>query len=192
MHIIIDGYNLLKQRYPGMYVEDTVRDQFARVLGAYQKRRGHHIVLIYDGGIDPWPILQTKAGIKVIYAGFGRTADDYIKYYIAEHHQEDLLLVSSDRELDHWASKYSIASMDSLSFYDIISDRTAHEHKQKPGAAIKTTTTEDTDLDALMEGASAHIGLKEQDRLAQTTRSRSTGHKESKIERLLRKKVDKL
>ena len=193
MIILIDGYNLLKQRDPGIYVEDSARNQLIRSLGAYHKRRGHRIILIFDGGISPWPVQETKAGVLVIYAGHGKSADDYIKYYIAEHHKEDLLLISSDRELGLWASKYDIASMDSLPFYDIIVNTLAHEdtHKQKSGAVVKTTTTEDPFLDALMEDAAAHIHMKEKDRL-EPTPGRDKHGCESKIDRLLRKKIEKL
>ncbi len=192
MIILVDGYNLLKQRDPGAYIEDSARDQFIRLLGAYHKRRDHHIMLIFDGGPMPWPVQETKAGIIVVYAGYGKSADDYIKYYIAEHHKADLLLVSSDRELGLWASKYDIASINSLSFYDIIVDTAAHEdrRKQKPQSAVKTTTTDDPFLDALMEEATTRVTSKEQDKLVGDTRAR--GQKESKIDRLLRKKIEKL
>lgn len=193
MIILIDGYNLLKQRDPGAYVEDSARDQLIRSLGAYHKRRGHLMILIFDGGIYPWPVQETKSGVLVIYAGYGTSADDYIKYYIAEHHKDDLLLVSSDRELGLWASRYDIASMDSLPFYDIIVNTLAHhdKHKQKPGAAVKTTASDDPFLDALMEDASTSVASKEEDRL-QGDKTRVRGHKESKIDRLLRKKIEKL
>ena len=193
MIILIDGYNLLKQRNPGIYVEDSVREQFIRLLGAYHKRRGHVMMLIFDGGTHLWPIQENKAGIVVIYAGNGKSADDYIKYYIAEHHKDDLLLVSSDRELGLWASKYDIASINSLPFYDIIIDTLAQQdkHKQKPGAAVKTTETEDPFLDALMKDASTHVASKEQDR-PKVGDMRAREHRESKIDRLLRKKIEKL
>ena len=192
MIILVDGYNLLKQRDPGAYIEDRARDQFIRLLGAYHKRRGHHIMLIFDGGIASWPVQETNAGIIVVYVGYGKSADDYIKYYIAEHHKEDLLLVSSDRELGLCASKYDIASINSLSFYGIIVDTAVHDdtYKQKAGAAIKTSTTKDPLLDALMQEATARVASKEEDRLVDNTRVR--GQKESKIDRLLRKKIEKL
>ena len=192
MIILIDGYNVLKQRDPSIYVEDSARDQFIRSLGAYHKRRGHHIVLIFDGGIYPWPILETKTGIEVIYAGYRKTADDYIKYYIAEHHKEDLLLVSSDRELGLWASKHDIASIDSLSFYDILTEAMADgNYKQKSRSIVKTTATDDPFLDALMEDASRNMASKEDDRKI-VDKTETRGHKESKIDRLLRKKIEKL
>ena len=141
MIILIDGYNLLKQRNPGIYVEDSVREQFIRLLGAYHKRRGHVMMLIFDGGTHLWPI----------------------------------------------------ASINSLPFYDIIIDTLAQQdkHKQKPGAAVKTTETEDPFLDALMKDASTHVASKEQDR-QKVGDMRAREHRESKIDRLLRKKIEKL
>ncbi len=192
MVIIIDGYNLLKQLDPGAYIEDRAKDHLARSLGAYIKRRGHTILLIFDGGIYPWPIQESKAGIMILYAGHKRTADDYIKLYIAEHQKDDLLLVSSDRELCLWASKYDCASMNSLPFYSIIKDTL--EHKDKPSrkleTVVKTTTTEDPFLDALMEDAKTDIYIKEDDWLELTSKIKH--NRESKIDRLLRKKIEKL
>lgn len=192
MIILIDGYNLLKQRDSGSYIEDSTRNQLIRQLGAYHKRRRHDIVLVFDGGIYPWPVQEAKSEILVLYAGYGKSADDYIKDYIAEHHKEELLLVSSDRELALWASKYDVASMNSLPFYGMIINTLAHEdkHKQKPGAAIKTTTTEDPLVDALMADSTADVVLKEEDYVRRVARSQVKS--ESKIERLLRKKIEKL
>jgi hypothetical protein len=192
MIILIDGYNLLKQRYPGAFIEESIRDQFVWMLGTYHKRRGHLILLIFDGGSYAWPIQEAKAGIIVIYAGSGKSADDFIKQYIAEHHREDLFLVSSDRELGLWASRFDVPSMNSLPFYDIITSGYTDDAKKKmrQGEAIKTTTYVDPDLDALMQEASERLVPKPEDR--QIGQKRRSGQQESKIDRLLRKKIEKL
>lgn len=193
MIILIDGYNILKQRDPGAYIHENIREQLIRVLGLYCKKRGHLILLIFDGGSCSWPVRETKSGIFIIYAGAGNSADDFIKQYIAEHHTDDLLLVSSDRELGAWASKYDIASMDSLPFYNIITDTRAYTamQKKKPCAVVKTTEREDPSLDALMEEASAKVMTKEEDKW-RAGEVLPRGKKESKRDRLLRKKIEKL
>jgi hypothetical protein len=192
MIILIDGYNLLKQRDMGAFIEESARDQFIRMLGDYHKRRGHLILLIFDGGACAWPIQVAQAGIIVIYAGSGKSADDFIKEYIAEHYREDLFLVSSDRELDLWASKFDIPSMNSLPFYDIITSGHTEDNvkKMRPGEAVKTTSYIDPDLDTLMLAASERIELKQEDR--QLGKKHMSGKQESKIDRLLRKKIEKL
>ena len=193
MIILIDGYNLLKQRDAGIYIENHVREKFIRLLGAYHKRRGHAIVLIFDGGPSLKSVQEVNDGIVIVYAGAGKSADDYIKQYIAKHRTQDLLLVSSDRELNHWAAAHAIASMDSMAFYGIITAAHAHKDgkKQAAGSVVKMTATENPSLDALMEEATAHMAYKEDDG-GRHDRVRSEGHKESKIDRLLRKKIEKL
>jgi predicted RNA-binding protein with PIN domain len=192
MIILIDGYNLLKQQNPGAYIEESTREQLVRVLGAYHKRRGHLIMLIFDGGAYSWPTRETKAGIMIIYAGAGKTADDFIKQYIADHHNEDLFLVSSDRELELWASKYDTPSMNALPFYDIIiSGHSSDVHKKvRPGEAVKTAASEDPVLDALMLEASEQAVTKQEDRFQEG--KRRSGQQESKTDRLLRKKIERL
>ena len=192
MIILVDGYNVLKQREPGIFIEEDSRDQFIQLLGAYHKRRGHLILLIFDGGPQQWPVQESKAGIIVIYAGAGKTADDFIKQYIAEHHQEDLFLVSSDRELGLWASKYDIPSMNALPFYDIIISGHVGDIQKKArhGEIVKTSMSEYPGLDALMLEASERIVPKQEDRLPE--QKRRSGHQESKVDRLLKKKIEKL
>jgi hypothetical protein len=191
MIILIDGYNLLKQLEPGVFIEESTREKFIRTLGAYHRRRGHLILLIFDGGPHHWPVQEAKAGILVIYVGLGKSADDFIKQYIAEHFREDLFLISSDRELGLWAAKYDTPSMDALPFYDIIMSGHAVGHaKLRAGSAVKTTESQDAALDALMLEASERVAAKTEDRLQET--KRRSGKQESKIDRLLRKKIEKL
>lgn len=193
MIILIDGYNLLKQRDSGIYIEDNVREKLIRTLCVYHKRKGHSIMLIFDGGLHVWPTQEIKLGVIVIYVGYGKSADDYIKYYIAEHPKQDLLLVSSDRELGLWASKYNIASIDSMPFYGIMVNTMSHKDKQKhrQSSAVKTTSTENDFLDALMEDSSVHVVVKEDDKQFGAIK-KWHAPKESKIDQLLRKKIEKL
>jgi hypothetical protein len=82
--------------------------------------------------------------------------------------------------------------MNSLPFYDIITSGYTDDAKKKmrQGEAIKTTTYVDPDLDALMQEASERLVPKPEDR--QIGQKRRSGQQESKIDRLLRKKIEKL
>lgn len=193
MVILIDGYNLLKQLDPGLYVTEDTRNHLIRLLGAYHKKRGHAIVLIFDGGLVSWPTQELKYGITIVYAGKGKSADDYIKDYISEHVRQDLLLVSSDRELALWANKYEIASIDALPFNGLVRDALYTNEKLNPACneTVKTTTTDDPYLDALMADAAVDVHKKESDR-AESFPNRVRRVRESKIDRLLRKKIEKL
>jgi len=176
----------------GQYIEDKLRQQLIYQLAAYQKKRGHSIILVFDGGTTSWPAQEKNCGVCVVYPGFKKTADEYIKNYITEFHGQDLLLVSSDRELNLWANKYDIVSLDSISFFKILNDTLTGKttSKQKKTCTVKTTSTEDPFLDALMQDSTKHIPLKDEDR-PYTTRTKQ-GKEIPKIERILRKKLEKL
>lgn len=192
MIILIDGYNLLKQRFSGTYIEDRVVDQFVRQLGAYRKKRGHSVVVVFDGGTMPWPEQRHKHDITIVFAGYKRTADDYIKDYIAEHHKTELLLISSDRELNNWASRHDIVSMNSLDFFVILKETLAVETQNKKPVSelIKTTESSSEYLDEIMRESSMNVQVKE-DNAHKVLRSKRS-QKLAKHEQLLRKKIDKL
>lgn len=192
MLILIDAYNLLKQQDPGAFIQDSAKNSLINMLSAYQKRKGHSIMLVFDGGRSSWPIQERHKNLVVIYAGQGKSADDYIKVYLAKHYKQDILLVSSDRELAFWANKYGIVSMNALSFYAIAKDslqsleRSIHRH----GATHKTTDTENPVLDALMYDTVPDVFYKQE--VSGKDNQKFNKEKESKIDRLLRKKVEKL
>lgn len=192
MIIIIDGYNLLKQLHVGEYIHESVRQQLIRQLSSYKKKTGHSIILVFDGGTASWPIQEKTGNVNIVYPGIKRTADDYIKEYIAEFRGKDLLLVSSDRELNHWAGKHDIVSLNSMPFFDIIQDTLYQQHDQakKQTRAVKTTSTDDPFLDSLMEDSTKHMTIKDADRPGIQTHKH--GKDTSKIERILRKKLEKL
>lgn len=192
MIIIVDGYNLLKQLHVGKYIDEDTRMQLIHQLASYQKKRGHEIVLVFDGGINPWPIQEDKLGVCVVYPGINKSADDYIKVYISEFQGQDLLLVSSDRELNHWAGKHDIVSLNSMPFFEIVRDTLAgkDQRAQWKSGMVKTAKNDDPFLDALMEDSTKHMTIKDEDR------PRIPGYKPgkevSKIERMLQKKLEKL
>jgi predicted RNA-binding protein with PIN domain len=193
MIIIIDGYNLLKQRDAGAYIEDVARDRLIRQLEAYHTKKGHAVFLIFDGGVHSWLAREQKSGVVVIYVGRGKSADDYIKNYISEHYKDDLFLVSSDRELGRWACKHGVVSMDSLLFFDIMLGALVRQDypKRESGVVVKTTEFVDASLDLLMEQVSMS-GYDKGDTCKVQNRSVISGKAESKVERMLRKKIEKL
>lgn len=194
MTIIIDGYNLLKQREPHGYISEEQRSLLLNQLRSYAVKRGHDIVLMFDGGSMPWISREHQNGILVIYSGWQITADDAIKEYIDEYSARDLLLVSSDAELCRWASERSVASIDAHYFWIIVEDVIKHEPKKDTAepSIVKTTKRVDEALDAIMREAAETVYDKDK-----TTRVRNHARKRlprtsSKKDRLLKKKLDKL
>jgi predicted RNA-binding protein with PIN domain len=192
MLILIDAYNILKQLDPGAFIQDNAKKSLVTMLSAYKNRKGHSIMLVFDGGHSPWPLQEKQKNVVVVYAGQGKSADDYIKSYIAEHSKQDILLVSSDRELALWANKYGIVSMNALSFYAIAKDSIQSLEKSvaRSGVTHKTTETQNPILDALMYDTVPDAFYKQEEN--NNVRRKFNSEKESKIDRLLRKKVEKL
>jgi len=105
MHIIIDGYNLIRQsdslrRYERLGLEKG-RAELLRRLLAYRKLKGHRITVVFDGWIGG-PLReerQQEAGIRIIYSRRGEKADEVIKRLARKGSGEELVVVTSDREI---------------------------------------------------------------------------------------------
>src|SRR5260221_7699482 len=121
MIIVVDAYNLLRSVPPyKKTITDKERVQFIAHLSAYGRRKGHKVVIVFDGGPHEWPFKEQMKRVTVVYSGIHESADDYIKEYIEAHHMKDLLLVSSDAELNRWADRLNIPSIDSAIFCQLM------------------------------------------------------------------------
>jgi predicted RNA-binding protein with PIN domain len=149
------------------------------------------VVVVFDGGPYQWPHKEQVAGIKIIYSGARDTADAVIMHYIADHKTKDLLLITSDHELNLFASKHTIVSIGSDDFYRLFQE--GLQEQQEEVQEISVTLDEDeleSDLDTLMAQASEMVPCKEEDILPNEVPSRSS--RSSKKDRLLLKKLKKL
>src|SRR5437016_701581 len=113
MIIVIDGYNLLRTVPPyKKTITDTERKQFIAQLGRYGRAKGHKIVVVFDGGPYEWPIKEKQSNnVLLIYSGIHESADDCIRHYLEMHRTQDIVLVTSDRELNNYAAQFSITSI---------------------------------------------------------------------------------
>jgi predicted RNA-binding protein with PIN domain len=115
MHIIIDGYNLIRQS-PSLSLLDASdleagREALLESLAAYRRSRpGHQLTVVFDG----WQAGELKEsrdlfrGVKVIFSRRGERADEVIKRLLAQERQR-ALVVSSDRELQVSADRVGAA-----------------------------------------------------------------------------------
>lgn len=195
MILLIDGYNVLKQISSSSLVSEKERNNFIKQLGCYAKIRQHKIVIIFDGGPYDRSSKEKVLGVYVIYSGALESADDYIKRYIDDHRSQDLLLISSDRELRNFASRFSIESLPSKKFYEIVQSflqKKQFDFSKKQTVFIKTTEKEDAELDAIMLEGSKVVPYKVEDFLNEHKRKKSKAHEPSKKERKKMKKIKKL
>ena len=192
MIIVIDGYNVLKQISLGHQVSEQERRQFIHMLSTYRRRKKHSIVLVFDGGPDTWPSKETIANIQVMYSGSRKNADTVIMEYLKGHSTKDLLLVSSDNELCHFANKYDIVSIGSQEFHSIMQEALAMDDdnfaQQEPEIEIDET---EHDLNALMEAGSQVVPQKDEDKPA-FGKTQESLQRSSKRDRALLKKLNKL
>jgi hypothetical protein len=76
------------------------RNRLTDLLIEYRKRKGHHIVVVFDG----WKAggatesSSVRGGVKIIYSRLGEKADSVIKRILSTERRE-WIVVSSDREI---------------------------------------------------------------------------------------------
>ena len=115
MHILIDGYNLIRQspelRHHERRSLDAGRLALIRQLAVYQQQRGHKITVVFDGwqGGSPMEERDREGVIDIIYSRRGETADAVIRR-LARDGGEEVLVVTSDRDIaDHLGRKGAVA-----------------------------------------------------------------------------------
>jgi len=195
MIIVIDGYNLLHAipQYKKTITERE-RNYFIANLAGYAALKGHKIVLVFDGGPSDWPTKESHKKVEVVYSGTRESADDYIKEYIEKHRAKDLLLVSTDRELNNYAASFGVPSIDAYEFYQVLRDakNQIKNGPQQSQTVVKTAVGSKEYVDMLMMNASKMVPEKAEDVEAERKSRIPKQRKLSKQERALLKKVGKL
>jgi uncharacterized protein len=104
MHLIVDGYNVIRQS-PRLQLLDAMdlqagREALLELLAHYRRRSHHQITVVFDG----WQHGDFKEsrdryeGILVIYSRRGERADEVMKRLLTQE-RERSLVVTSDREI---------------------------------------------------------------------------------------------
>ena len=186
MHIIIDGYNVLKQALGNKTISDGQRRAFINMLGKYAEKKNHHIVVVFDGGPDAWPSQEKDHGILVVYSGIQQSADDLIKKALIQ--KPHVLLVTSDNELKA-AAKHGTMVIDSLEFYMLVKQEFITRDKPSKGTLHKTSKEENPLIDELMRKDSQSMYKGESE---ENNERRSKGQTPSKKERAFLQKLKKL
>jgi len=125
IHIIIDGYNLIRQS-SSLSTFDQRDIQLGRealldTLATYKRVKHHMITVIFDGTHAP-PLSQHKdrvKGIKIEFSHSGETADTVIKR-MAAREREKALVVSSDLDIVNFATSMGAATISSPAFEEKI------------------------------------------------------------------------
>jgi predicted RNA-binding protein with PIN domain len=110
MHLIVDGYNLIRQS-PRLQLLDAMdlqagREALLELLAHYRSRSHHQITVVFDGWQrgDLKESRDRHQGILIVYSCRGERADEVIKRLLARE-RERALVVSSDREIQDAAEQ---------------------------------------------------------------------------------------
>ena len=121
LHIIIDGYNLIRQsdslRQLDRAALEWGRDALIDQLAAYKRLKRHKITVVFDGSQK---YLFTSAffsekGIGVRFSRQGESADTVIKR-MAAREREKAVVVSSDQGIVNFAASCNAATIGSHEF----------------------------------------------------------------------------
>ena len=121
MHIVIDGYNLIRQsdvlRQAERWSLEEGRRALIRRLASYRQNRGHRISVVFDG----WKSgsyaeeRDREQGIDILYSRRGERADDLIKRMISAT-GEEIVVVTSDRGIADFAERRGCTAIPSPVF----------------------------------------------------------------------------
>lgn len=194
MILVIDAYNVLKQVLPSLQIGERERARFIEQLGRYARYRQHKVILVFDGGPYDRATQERSAGVYVVYAGWHESADDYIKRYLSEHRELDIVLVSSDREVRAVADRLQIESVQAQEFYGLMQAALIESSSvnTRQTQAMKTSESRNDELDALMMAGSAVVQGKVEDVTVEQRDRSSKAIRLSKKERKKIKKISKL
>jgi hypothetical protein len=121
IHIIIDGYNLIRQskRLSPLDLQDIQlgRDTLVDMLAAYKKIKSHRITVVFDGITAPTfsQPRDRRKGISIIFSHKGESADAVIKK-MARKERQGALVVSSDQDIIQSAEASGAATVSANEF----------------------------------------------------------------------------
>lgn len=191
MNIIIDGYNIIKQIFTKSRISEKERSWFLGKLAEYGRKKKHTIYIVFDAGPYERPTSEKRDSLIKVYSGRHMSADEVIKAYIEEQVLRPMLIVTTDRQINAFAARHNVPSIDSIDFYALMRDekiKGVAGVQKAPGKAHKLHEKETPAIDELMQEASKVLYYKEED-----VQERDSSHKKApKKERALLNVLKKL
>lgn len=170
MHIIVDGYNLIRQsdtlrRYERISLEEG-RRALVRSLADYRKLRGHRITVVFDGweGGSPTEERDCAGGVEIIYSRLGEKADEVIKRLL-QTVSEEIMVVTADREIVTFAARRGKTAIASLAFAERL-ERIAAGPLSDADTPVETQEDKDDDRRAAAKKKGPARRLSKQKRTA--------------------------
>lgn len=171
IHIIIDGYNLIRQSQTFSMIDlqdiQLGREALIDALAEYRKVKRHRITVVFDGtsAVGLGRHRDCAKGVEIHFSRSGETADAVIKK-MASREREQALVVSSDRDVVNFSASAGAATISSPEF----------ENKLALNTPMHMSLPEDNDDAGWIP----------------TTKKKGPSRRQSKKERRLRRKISKL
>lgn len=121
LHLVIDGYNLIRQSKRLSLLEHTSlqdgREALVEGLAHYRKVKPCPITVVFDAADahNLGEVRSRQKGINIVFSRPGESADRVIKRLVTQE-GERAVVVTSDREVADFASEYGAATIGSLEF----------------------------------------------------------------------------
>ena len=121
MHLLIDGYNFIRQSPELRRLEQVDlqkgREGLIEQLVRYKRLKGHAITVVFDGWQQGRAGGQRErsGGIEILFSRPGEKADEVLKRLAAEK-KGGSLVVTSDREVASFAEKKGAGVMSAAEF----------------------------------------------------------------------------
>lgn len=122
IHLLIDGYNLIRQSEDLSRHEDksleAAREALIDQLSLYKKFKRHKITVVFDGvlNLSEFGPSYKHKGINVSFSPGSRSADEIIMDMVNEE-KSQALVVSSDRRITDFAKNKGASTISSPAFY---------------------------------------------------------------------------
>jgi len=202
MVLVIDGYNLLKQIFPGIKTSmEKQREHFIAELSYFKKQKPDvsEIVVVFDAGPMMHATREIKKGIVVVFSGVKSSADNWIINFVERNKIKEILVVTLDRELAKSCKSQGADILGVFDFYEILQHNLMEKAAQGDDIRLDTNfekydydNTNNKALDLLMQQASINVHIKKDDESPNSSRLKSKGYTPSKKEKMLAKKLKKL
>jgi len=138
VHLIIDGYNLIRQsaRWAPLDRRDLQmgREALIDALAAYRKLRPHRITVVFDAAEAPGfePRRDRRGGVEIRFSDYGQSADALIRRMAAAD-REKAMVVSSDRAVADAAAACGATVIDAPTFENRLEQVLAMNGEADPG-----------------------------------------------------------
>jgi len=168
MHIIIDGYNIIRQsdtlrRFERLGLE-AGRNALIHRVALYKKIKGHRVTVVFDGwdGGSTIEERDMQEGIEIIFSQRGEKADEVIKRMVAKRNKE-AVIVTSDRDIADYVSHGRGTAVSSQEF-EILMERIIAT-AEAPGSYVhpgdKEQENDESYQDKKKKGTSRRLSRKE-------------------------------